>query len=66
MSPALYGTSLKFRGPDYLSARLALERPRAFILHDVRDRTMWPGPLLGIGPARMFSMVSQLLTEQRQ
>jgi hypothetical protein len=33
----LHGTSLKLRGPDYLKARLAVERPRGFILHDARD-----------------------------
>lgn len=46
VSAALYGTSLKFRGPDYLSARLALERPRAFILHDVRDQNHVARPLV--------------------
>lgn len=65
-SAARYGTSIKFRGPDYVTARLAIESPRAFILHDVRDSNHVARPLAEGWARRMPGLVSQLLAERWQ
>lgn len=41
----MYGTSIKFRGPGYVMARVTVERPLAFILHDERDTNHIARPL---------------------
>ena len=62
----MYGTSIKFRGPGYVMARVTVERPRAFILHDERDTNHIARPLAQ-GLARRGCLVwfSLLFVEHR-